>query len=69
MGWMIEGSSPGRGWKFFSSPPRPDRLWSPLSQGWPGREDDNSPPSSVEVKSALSYTSTLPIRLHDVVLS
>jgi hypothetical protein len=21
------GSSPGRGWEFFSSPPRPDRLW------------------------------------------
>jgi len=30
-GWMIGGSSPGRGWKFFSSLPRPDRLWSPLS--------------------------------------
>jgi len=29
---MIEGSSPGRGWEFFSSPPRPGRLWSqPIS--------------------------------------
>jgi hypothetical protein len=26
MGWMIGGSSPGKGWEFFSSPPRPDRL-------------------------------------------
>jgi hypothetical protein len=25
-GWTIKGSSPGRGWEFFSSPPRPDRL-------------------------------------------
>jgi len=31
MGWMIGGSSPGKGWEFFSSPPRPDRLWDPLS--------------------------------------
>jgi hypothetical protein len=30
-GWIIGGSSPGRGWEFFSSPPRPDRLWSPSS--------------------------------------
>jgi len=28
-GWMIGGSSPGRGWEFFSPQPRPDRLWSP----------------------------------------
>jgi hypothetical protein len=25
------GSSPGRGWELFSSPPRPDRLWGPPS--------------------------------------
>jgi hypothetical protein len=25
-GRMIGGSSPGRGWEFFSSPPRPERL-------------------------------------------
>jgi hypothetical protein len=35
----------------------------------PGREADHSPPSSTEVKNAWSYTSTLPIRLHGVVLS
>jgi hypothetical protein len=34
----------------------------------PGREADHSPPSSVEVKNACSYTFT-PIRLHGVVLS
>jgi hypothetical protein len=28
---MIGGSSLCRVWKFFSSPPRPDRLWGPLS--------------------------------------
>jgi hypothetical protein len=65
----------------FSSPPLPDRLWGPssLPSNWywglfppglnrPGRVADHSPPSSVEVKSAWSYTSTLPIRLHGVVL-
>jgi hypothetical protein len=48
--------------KFFSSPPRPERLWgtpSLLSNGYqglslgvkrPGREADHSPPSSAEVK-------------------
>jgi hypothetical protein len=30
-GWMIDGSSPGRGWEFFSSLPHPDRLWGPPS--------------------------------------
>jgi hypothetical protein len=35
----------------------------------PGPEADHSPPSSVEVKNAWSYTSTPPIRLHGVVLS
>jgi hypothetical protein len=24
---MIESSGPGRGWEFFSVPPRPARLW------------------------------------------
>jgi hypothetical protein len=68
---MIGGSSPGRGWEFFSSPPRPDRLWDPpsllsnvyqgaLSLGVKrlGREADQLPPSSAEVKNAQSYTST-----------
>jgi hypothetical protein len=35
----------------------------------PGREADHTPPSSGEIKNAWSYTSTLPIRLHGVVLS
>jgi hypothetical protein len=36
MDWMIGGSSPGRSWEFFSSPPDPDLLWDPsnlLSKG------------------------------------
>jgi len=36
---------------------------------FPGREADQSLPSSVEVKTALRYTSTPPIRLHGVVFS
>jgi hypothetical protein len=31
------GSIPGGGWEFFSSPPRPERLWGPpslLSNGY-----------------------------------
>jgi hypothetical protein len=38
---MIWGWSTGRGWEFFSSPPRPDRLWGPssfLSNGYQGVE-------------------------------
>jgi hypothetical protein len=68
---MIGGSSPGWGWEFFSSPPRPDRLWGPASHPpiqWvpgtrslrikrPGREADHSPASSAEVKNPWSYTS------------
>jgi hypothetical protein len=70
-------------WEFFSSPPRPDRLWGPgslLSNGYhglfplgverPGREADHSPPSSADVKECVwSYTSTPPVRLHGVVLN
>jgi hypothetical protein len=52
---------------------QPPIRWVPgaLSLGVkrPGREADHSPPSSAEVKNACSYTSTPPIRLHDVVLS
>jgi len=47
--------------------------WVPeaLSLGvkWQVWEADHSPPSSAEVENACSYTSTLPIRLHGVVLS
>jgi len=34
----------------------------------PGRETDNSPPSSAEIKNKMSYNSIPPIRLHGVVL-
>jgi hypothetical protein len=60
------GSIPGGGWEFFSSPPRPERLWDPLSllsngyQGlfpWrvkrPGCEADHSPSSIAEVKECV----------------
>jgi hypothetical protein len=36
---IIGVSSPGSGWEFFSSPPRPDRLWGPpifLFNGYQG---------------------------------
>jgi hypothetical protein len=33
----------------------------------PGLETDHSTPSNAEVKNALSYASTPPVRLHDVV--
>jgi hypothetical protein len=36
---------------------------------WPGHEADHSSPSSAEVKNAWSYTSTLPVHLHGMVLS
>jgi hypothetical protein len=38
-GWMIGGSSPGRGWENFSLPPRPELLWDPsilLPNGYQG---------------------------------
>jgi hypothetical protein len=36
---------------------------------WPGRETDHSLLSSIKAKNAWSYTSSPPIRHHDVVLS
>jgi hypothetical protein len=78
---MIGGSSPGRGWGFFFSPLHPETALGPtqplirrvtgavsLGVKWPGREADHSPSSTAEVETAWSYTSTLPIRLHGVVL-
>jgi hypothetical protein len=54
-------------------PTQPPMQWVPgalsLEVKRPGREADYSPPSSAEVKSAWSYTSTLPMCLHGVVLS
>jgi hypothetical protein len=58
------------GWRIFSSPRRPDRLWGPpnlLSKGTgsyapgvkrPKRESDHSPPASAEVQKMWIYTST-----------
>jgi hypothetical protein len=72
-----QGFESRQGLGFFPSPTRPDRSgahqWVPaaLSLGVkrPEREADNSLPSSAEVKNAGSYTSTIPISLHGVVLS
>jgi hypothetical protein len=54
-------------------PTRPPMQWVPgditLGIRRPGREANHSPPSSPEVKNAWSNTSTLLVRLHDVVLS
>jgi hypothetical protein len=56
------GSSLGKGWEFFSSPPRPGPTQSPIQwvAGAPtlgvklaGREADHSPPSSAEVNECL----------------
>jgi hypothetical protein len=53
--------------RMFSSPRRPDRLWGPPSLlsrvlspevKRQGLEADHSPPTSVEVKKILIYTST-----------
>jgi hypothetical protein len=73
------GSSLGRGWEFFSSPPRPERLCgspSLISNGYQralsvrikrsGREASHSPPSRAEVKNVWSCTSIPPVRLHGV---
>jgi hypothetical protein len=58
------------GSRIFSSPCRPDRIWSQpnlLSNGGfspevkrQGREADHSPPASAEVKKIWIYTSTPP---------
>jgi hypothetical protein len=54
-------------------PIQPPIQWVPralsLRVNRPERDADHSPPSTAEFKNALSYTSTPPIRLHDVVLS
>jgi hypothetical protein len=54
-------------------PTQPPIQWVPgtLSLGVkrPRREADYSPPCSVDVENAWSYTSTPPIRLHGMVLS
>jgi len=67
-----------RGKKFFSSPKRPDRLWSPLRLPFnghrfsfpeakrPGREINHSPLPSAEARDEWSYTSTSSMCLHGV---
>jgi hypothetical protein len=83
-GWTIGvlgfDSRRGLGIFLFTAPSRtalvptqPPIQWVPgtlsLRVKRASREADHSLPSSAEVKNAWSYTSTLPIRLHGVVLS
>jgi len=78
MGWMTGIQFPAGAVMglFFSSPPRPPRIWGPpilLPSGYgglfllelkrPGREVDHSPPSSAKVKNAWICTSAPSIRL------
>jgi hypothetical protein len=81
-GWMNGGSSPGGGCVLFflfvtASGPTlgptqfpiqwvPGALYQMLKR--PGREDDQSPPSSVEVKNEWNCTSITTIRLHGMAL-
>jgi hypothetical protein len=60
----------GRGWEFFSSPPRPSSLLpNVLGVKRQGREADRSHPSSVEVKEYVELYLHSPTRLHGVVLA
>jgi hypothetical protein len=59
MGWMIRGSNPGRGWKFFllhsvqtGSGAHPASYPMGARVKWPGCDDDHSPPSIAEMKNA-----------------
>jgi hypothetical protein len=59
------GSIPDSGMGIFSSPLCPDQLWGSPNRFFlwvkrPGREADQSPPSSTEVKNEWSYNSTSP---------
>jgi hypothetical protein len=72
------GSTPGGGWEFSSSTPRPDRLWSTpsllprtlfMGVKRPGREAHQSPPPSAEAQECVELYLQSPIRLHGVVLS
>jgi hypothetical protein len=81
MGWTTEVRFPAREGFFLCSPLSPDRLWGPptptldgyrftsLGVKRPGRETDQSLPSSAKVKNSCSYTSIPKIHLHGVVLN
>jgi hypothetical protein len=75
------GSIPGRWWVFFhfATATRPALGPIHLPIQWvtgalssavkrPVRETEHSPPSGAEVKNSWNYTTTPPIRFHDVVL-
>jgi hypothetical protein len=76
--WTVRGSNCGRSKRFYPSPKRPDRLWSPSSlifNGYrgsypgvkrPGREVKSSPLFSAKVKSEWRYTYTATICLYSV---
>jgi hypothetical protein len=70
----------GRGWKFFSSPPRPERLWDRSGRGgyqglFPWEYSGQGVKLTTRLhllprsKNEWSYISTSPLRLRDVVLS
>ena len=75
-GCTVRGSKPGRDKRFSCSPKRQNRLWGPPSHlfDWmprffparklPGRDVDQSPLFSIEVKDKWSYTSAPPIFFH-----
>jgi hypothetical protein len=80
-GWTTGASSVGRGWEFFSSPPRPDRLWgSPnlLSNGYQRLSTWRQSGRGVKLTTHLHLVPRsrmrgaippLPVLLNDVVLS
>jgi len=72
MGWLVWDTNPGMDKRCFASPKTPDQFWSPptlllnvfqdscLEVKWPEIHVTNSPPSSAEVMTECSYTSTPP---------
>jgi hypothetical protein len=69
-GWMFQDSIPNRDKRRFSFPKSPDRLWGTPSLSFrvyhvispeikrPGRDLDNSPPSSVHIENQWSCSFT-----------
>jgi len=58
----------GAEFRLVLGPTHPPAQWVPGVKR-PGLEEDSSPPSSFKVKNAWSYTSTVPICLHGMVVS